>query len=246
MHPIILEWRGLTIYSYGFSVSLAVLVVYFLARKRAKAVGIDTASVADLLFFLFLSGIFGARLFYVAQHWSDYENQWSRIFLIQEGGLVWYGGFLAAACAGFLYALIRRWPLLKMCDLFAPLVAIGHGVGRVGCFMNGCCYGRPTDFFWGVRFPGEPFARHPAQLYEALALVGLGILLSVYSTKKYKEGAIFLFYVLGYALIRFFVEFLRGDQTKFGWLTLPQWTSVLLLLGVSALWRPFSRRSHGE
>lgn len=231
MHPILFQCRFFTIYSYGFFVALAMLTALALASQRSASYRLEKTQAADFLFALFISGIAGARLWYCFQHAEDYLSDPLRIFWIQEGGLVWYGGFFGATIAGAVYARFRRWPVLKLADFFAPILAAAHAVGRVGCFFNGCCYGLHTDSFWGVRFPGMSQAHLPAQLYESGLLLLLSFYLSRVPYDEKKEGRIFSLYLLGYGAIRFTVEFFRGDNSHFYHLTIPQWTSLVLIAG---------------
>src|SRR4029077_2882507 len=132
---------------------------------------------------------------------------------------VWYGGLFGAIFFGMLYARWRKWPILVLCDFFAPVAALAHGIGRIGCFFNGCCYGLRTDSIFGVRFPGEPYANLPTQLYEAAGLFFISGFLFYFSSKPRRTGRVFLVYILFYAVLRFFLEFLRGDNAHHFYLT---------------------------
>ena len=243
MHPVLWQFGSIRIYSYGFFTALAMLVTFFIAQKKAEPSGLSRQVVADLFFLLFISGVVGARLFYVLQHFSDYSGDLPRVFFIQEGGLVWYGGFFGAAIAGIFYARAHRWPLLKLSDFFAPILALGHAIGRIGCFFNGCCFGQRCSLPWAVTFPGDPYARHPVQLYEAALLFILSFFLFRFAKKKRFDGQVLSLYALGYGTLRLLVEFLRGDQTRFGLLTLPQWTSALLIAGAAIFYSALQKRS---
>lgn len=216
MHPVLLEWGSVTLYSYGLFVALAVGAAFLYTQKRAPS-GVG----GDLLFILFIGGIVGARLFYVLQHWGDYAGRSLRIFWIAEGGLVWYGGFLGAILAGGFYAKIKRESVWKWADFFSPVLPLSQGIGRAGCYLNGCCYGK----FWA-----DGVTRHPVQLYEMALLFLLALFLFLVSFRKRREGAVFATYLAGYGLIRFFTEFFRGDQAAFAGLTIPQWMSLALIL----------------
>ena len=242
MHPILFRFHAITIYTYGFFVALAVLAAYFLAAQRAKTMGLDPSLAMDLVFYLFISGIIGARLFYVIQHYEDYQGHLFKIISIPEGGLIWYGGFIVAALAGIAAAAWKRWPFLKLCDLLAPILPLAHAIGRLGCFFNGCCFGRVTDTRIGFTFPGEEAARFPVQLFEAAALVLLSAGLFYFSRKKRADGELFIIYLIFYSIFRFFIEFLRGDQKLLLFLTPPQWTSILLFLGGVFLFFMVSRK----
>lgn len=200
--------------------------------------------VMDLVLLFFVSGVVGARFFYILQHWPDYAGRPERMLAIREGGLVWYGGFAAAVLSGVVTARLKRWPVLALADFFAPLLPLGHAIGRIGCFLNGCCYGRVTKSFDGMVFPGDSFRRLPVQLYEAAALLILSFFLFFLFRRKRQPGEIFLSYLLFYGAMRFGAEFLRGDQVPVFYLTLPQWMSGALFLGAAVLlWVVRSRRA---
>lgn len=215
MHPILFKFSFITIYSYGFFTALAMAAAFFWISKQAPHSGISKEAAIDLLFILFIFGVIGARLFYVLQHWPLYQDRPLDIVLIQEGGLVWYGGFFLGALAGILYARARRLPVLALADFFSPVLALAHGIGRIGCFMNGCCFGRDNI---------------PVQLFESAFLITLSSYLYIRLRRPHAGGDILMQYLLIYASGRFLLEFLRGDQTSYlGILTIPQWTSVVIL-----------------
>jgi len=244
MHPILLSLHGFTIYTYGFFVAVAMTASLIVTERRAVRFGFGKAEAADLLFVLFISGILGARIFYVWQHAQDFAVDWMAALRVQEGGLVWYGGLFGAILTGMLYARWRKWPILPLCDFFSPVAAMAHGIGRIGCFFNGCCYGLRTESIFGVHFPGEPYANLPTQLYEAAGLFVISGFLFYYSRKPRREGSIFLKYIFLYAMLRFVIEFMRGDNQHYFYLTLPQWMSIGLVAAVfsiSFLWRKPSR-----
>ncbi len=225
MHPILFKSGPLTIYSYGFCAALAIICSILLVRFLAKRGPYPASRATDLIFVALAGGILGARLFYVAQHWADYEHRFLTIFFLQEGGLVWYGGFFGAVLAVELAARLREESALVWADLFSPAISLGHAVGRIGCFLNGCCFGK---------------ANHPVQLYESFFLAALSFFLFIGYLKKRRTGTLFGTYLLGYGLIRFFLEFLRGDQQAYAYFTVPQWIS-LGSMG-AGLWILFIRR----
>ena len=243
MHPILFKIHGITLYSYGLSVALAMMLTLYLASRRSAKAGIRYSDAVDLLFVIFISGMAGARLFYVLQHWDSFRTDPVAAFRFTEGGLVWYGGFLSSVFSGVVFCRYKKEPVLRWADFFAPLLAFAHALGRVGCFLNGCCYGARVDSFLGVRFPDETFGRHPVQIYESLALAGLGAALLILSAKKRHPGEISAFYLLGYGFLRFVLEFLRGDQDLYFYLTIPQWISVSLVI-FSILFLKYVRASH--
>ncbi len=246
MHPVLFQIKSLTLYSYGFFIALAMAVCFFLVRRLAPGRGLDADAAGDLVFLMFVGGIIGARAWFVWQRWPEYQDNVWQAFNLRGGGLVWDGGFLAAVTLGLVYAYARKWPALKFCDFFSPIAALAHGLGRLGCFMNGCCYGKTSESFLAVRFPGEETARLPTQLFEALFLfVFSGFLFWLWS-KGLRQGRVFAAYLFLYGAGRFALEFLRGDQSAFYFLTLPQWVSLLLMAAALFIFRITRRRSSSD
>ncbi|MBI2095082.1 MAG: prolipoprotein diacylglyceryl transferase [Candidatus Omnitrophica bacterium] len=248
MHPVLFSRGPFTLYSYGFFLALALFLSLWIAEKRAAGHGVERGVAGDLVFLLFLAGLAGARLFYVLQHAGDYRGGGWRVLDLREGGLVWYGGFLAAAATGIVYARLRRRPLLGLCDFFAPLAALAQAVGRIGCFFNGCCYGKNAAGGWGVVFPDRTPARVPVQLYESVALFAVAIFLFRLSSGRRRPGEILAAYLFLAGGSRFFLEFLRGDQTTVACLTIPQWTSLLFVAGAGVLYGAVRKKKtdHGK
>ncbi len=160
--PRIGDDRGLPIRGYGVMLLVAIGLSLGITLRRARQRGIDPELLYSLLFWLLVPGIVGARLFYVIEYWPEFRAPtWSEtltnVAMFTEGGLVVYGSAIAAGLALFVFARIHRLPALALADLVAPAGALAMGLGRVGCFLNGCCYGGTTDLPWGVRFPyGSP------------------------------------------------------------------------------------------
>ncbi len=256
MHPILFTIKSTPIYTYGFFVALAMLTIFLLAGKRAKEFGIPQEMAVDLIFLFFVTGVVGARLFFILQHFDDYKGNILRAISIQEGGLVWYGGFITAAVVGVGYSILRKWPVLALCDFFAPLLPLAHAIGRLGCFFNGCCYGRVTRLPFGVTFPGDSVSRHPIQLYEAVFLIILSFFLfrlTPYRAakegmppNKIIAGQLFIYYIIFYSAFRFSVESLRGDQVTLAFLTYPQWTSILLFTSALVFYFFILKRERGR
>jgi phosphatidylglycerol:prolipoprotein diacylglycerol transferase len=215
MHPILFQIGGFTAYSYGFCVAVAAALAFFVSVRRAPARGLSPGTAADLLFLVFIAGIIGARLFYVVQHFDDFRGNWLSVFSLTQGGLVWYGGFILASLAGILHARRRYLSVRTWADFFMPVLALAHGIGRVGCYLNGCCFGKDG---------------HPAQLYEAAGLWALAAFLFWLAPRNRVRGRLVAWYLVLYGALRFGVEFLRGDQTPLNGLTLPQWISLVFFL----------------
>ena len=163
--------------------------------------------------------------------------------MLHKGGLSFYGGFIVALTCAVVFLKRRHLPGLKILDIFVPYLALGQAIGRIGCFLNGCCYGKPTDFVLRVYFPGEFVARHPVQIYSSLNLLLIFIILRTFQAKKKGEtkisGQIFLLYCLLYSGMRFFMEYLRGDHLPvFANLTIHQLISVgIFIVSGIFLWK---------
>ena len=219
MHKIAFPLGNFTIYWYGVLVALGLLAGLWTAGRRAPLSGIRSETVIDLGPWLILGTIVGARGLYVLTYWRpDFAGQplW-QIFNVRGGGLVFYGGLLGASLACILYVRFKKLPLWKIADVLAPSIALGHSFGRIGCLMNGCCYGHACELPWAIHFPNDHpthgAAVHPTQIYEAILNLGLYAALAwLYRRKKF-DGQIFAFYLIFYAVLRAFVETFRGDYS---------------------------------
>ncbi|MFH1784432.1 MAG: prolipoprotein diacylglyceryl transferase [bacterium] len=239
MYPILFEMGPIVIRSYGALVALGFLAGIVLAVKRAKKKGINEDVVLDLSLYALIAGILGARIFEVLVNIQDYMQDPVSVFKIWEGGLTYYGGFLGAGLVIILYLRAKKLEFWKIADLMAPSLALGHAIGRLGCFTAGCCYGSVTDLPWGVTF-SHPLSLaplgltlHPTQLYSSLGnLVIFGVLLLIDRKKKF-SGQVFWTYGIMYSVFRFFVEFLRADPrgfVPFGILSISQVVSGVLFI----------------
>lgn len=217
MHPIFLRIGPITIYGYGIMIALGIITGLFLARRQARREGIDPDKIIDISFYLLITALIGARLLFVLMNFKEYVADPLAILKIWEGGLVFYGGLVPAVAIGIWYIKRLGLPLWQVADIFAPSLAIGHAMGRIGCFFAGCCYGGVCDLPWAVTFTdprslapqGVPL--HPTQLYSSLGLFALFAFLILLRKKKTFPGELFWTYILCYAGGRFLLEFLRGD-----------------------------------
>ena len=257
MHPIAFQLGPITIHWYGVMIALAFLAGLWTATRRARRENISAEKIADVTLWLMVGAIAGARFVYVTTYWrEEFASQpLSEIFKIYHGGLVFYGGFIGAAIAGFIYIRWKKMPLWKTVDVLAPSVALGSVFGRIGCLLNGCCYGRPTDLPWGLTFTnpqahdlsGTPLGipLHPTEIYDALLnLVLYGFLAWLFRRKKF-DGEIFSTYLICYAVTRSSVEYFRGDYSNLHYhlgLTPAQWISVPIFVAGLALAIVLSRR----
>ena len=185
MHPILFRLGEITIHSYGLCMALGILCAYAILQKLARPRGLDPDRLSTMVLILVFSGLAGARLFFVAEHFSWYANDLMGIFRIWEGGLMFYGSILVAGPVLILLCRLYRYPAFALLDLFAVVVPVGQAFGRVGCFLNGCCHGRASTSFLAVRYPAGSFpdqatggqAVLPSQLFETAGCVVLFFLL---------------------------------------------------------------------
>lgn len=212
--------------TYGFLVSSGVLIGLWISVRNSEKLGIDGDKAWNLGILVVLCGIVGAKVLYIINDWSSYKNNLGDIFSIatlQAGG-VFSGGLLAAFVAAAWYVWRNHMPALGTCDAFSPGLALGHAIGRVGCFAAGCCYGKETHHWWGVVFR-NPLARditgtplgvplEPTQLIEgAIELANFFFLMWLLKRRKF-DGQVFGAFMFIYGIARFFIEFLRGDPGR--------------------------------
>lgn len=220
MYPILFKLGPLSIYSYGLMVAIGFFVAVFLAQKQAYKFNIPKGFIPDLGFWIIISGIFGARLFYILENLKDYALAPKEIFMLSHGGLSFFGGLFAAIFTAVVVIRKNKFSVSNVFDLCAPFVALAQSIGRIGCFLNGCCYGNNTII--------------PIQIISSLSLLSLFIFLRFLQAKKLKTGLIFFNYLFFYSLGRFIIEFFRADNPKiFAGLTLFQMVSLGILIGAS-------------
>ena len=217
MHKIAFEIGHVTVTWYGIFVVAGFMAGLWTASRRALLRQIHPDTIFDLGPWLLLGAIVGARTCFVITYWQEefagrplYE-----IFMVQRGGIVYYGGLIGASVACIIFARIKKLPLWRLADVLAPSIALGSFFGRWGCLMNGCCYGLPTKMPWGIQFPvgheTYPNYVHPTEIYDSLLNLGLYVFLAwVFRLRKF-DGFVFGLYLICYAILRSFVELFRGD-----------------------------------
>ena len=241
MYPRLLDLGPLTIYTYGILLAAAYLLGLKLAMTRAKARQLDEARILDLGIYIIVSALIGAKLLLLFTDFGTYlANPRELLTLVRVAG-VFYGGLILAVLVAIWYIRRVGLPLWTTCDVFAPGIALGHVVGRLGCLFAGCCYGKPTTMPWGITFT-DPFAAtntgtplnvalHPTQLYEAGAeAIILIVLLATESRGRRYPGRTFWLYMLLYAISRYVIEIYRGDpRGSIGIFSTSQFISLLLV-----------------
>lgn len=259
---------GIPLFMYGFMILIGFLLASFLCRREAEKRGLPKDKIMDFAVFLILAGIVGARVFYVVQFWDDYfaEAPWYKVLAIYEGGLVFYGGFIAAFLTGAWYLWHNKLPVLDVLDTCTPFLPVGMAFGRLGCWLNGCCWGwRCSDYLpdFVNRFPeSAPAYQHqaalgyiaagadralavqPTQLFDAAHSFVLFLLLWWNLRQSHPKGVVTFLMVAMYGTGRFVIEVLRGDhQIMYDHLTVSQTISLLTLgIGLTGLFGMMKNR----
>ncbi len=218
MRPILIQIGEFGIPSYGIMLAVSFLIAILLVKRAAKHFSISPVIIENLAFYLMLGVIIGGRLLYVIFHWQQYEHDLFGIIRVWEGGMMFYGGFLGGLAASVFYLQREKLSVLLFGDLIAPAIALGEFFTRIGCFLNGCCFGTPSSLPWAVTFPescvagGSPvgdYALHPTQIYTALFSVALFFFLNKRLYRKHKIGEIFSSYLIFSGIFRFSIDFIR-------------------------------------
>jgi phosphatidylglycerol:prolipoprotein diacylglycerol transferase len=258
VHPILFKIGSFNLPTYGFLLVMAILAAIYVVMRLGRREGLDPNRLLDFSTWLVLVGLVGAKVLMVASDWSYYHQHPGEILSVSTllSGGVFYGGFVAAVFFAAWYVHIHHLPYGKVFDVYAPAIAVGQSIGRLGCFAAGDDYGKPTTSWLGVVFTnplsheigGVPLGipLHPTQLYESVATFTIfGILLWHYRKKSY-DGQIFWLYVVLYGVARFALEFLRGDEDRgfvFGHLLSTSQFIAVLALAAAAV-EAVRRHSH--
>lgn len=238
MFPILFRIGPITIYTYGVLVFLGILVGYLFSLKEAKKENIDSKVLTDIIFWSIICGFLGARIFYILVEFKYFlKNPLS--FVFSRAGFVFYGGVIFGLATFYLLTKKHRLDFLQLGDIVALSIPLGHSLGRLGCFSYGCCYGKPTTSWIGIKFPlASPAGSSgvkviPTQLISAFFLILIFFILLIIRRKQRFKGQIILSYFTFYGLFRFIIEFYRGDpRGHIGFLSTSQFIS-LIVIGVS-------------
>lgn len=242
MYPVLFDLGGLEIRSYTVLVDIGIIVGAIFAYLEAKRSGFNLNRFVDVLMITVIVAIIGARVYYIVLNLPEFNADWTRAWQLWLGGLAFHGGLAGGALAIIFMAWRQRLPIWHLADIGAIGVAVGQGIGRLGCFLNGCCYGGPTNVPWGVVFPalGDEH-RHPTQVYEAIGYLSLFALLWGMRKRKPFHGFLFGSYMVLHGAIRFAVEGLRDDSVFLGGFRVAQLVSlaeiVIALCIITYLWR---------
>lgn len=248
MYSEIAHWGIFHLRSYGLALAVAFLVGTWLGLKEARRFGMDEDKFLTVILFTLIGSVFGARILYVMEHIADYRGQWSSVLALWQGGLTLYGGIIAGTIVGLWMAKRQGLVVWRVADALAPSIVIGTAFGRVGCFLNGCCYGRPTKLPWGVVYPPDSFPGlefgatpiHPSQIYFSLASLALFAVVWAVRKRAVVPGVLFWGTISAYSLMRIPLDFTRAYEpgtvvARLGSLDITESQLVSLTLALFAL-----------
>ena len=258
MLPILLHFGRFSLPTYGFMAALGLLVGLAVSVRYARHHDMDPDKAWNLGVLAILAGIIGAKVLLVVNDWGFYRahpRELLSLTTLQAGG-VWSGGLVAAVLISWWYIRRNHLPALKTCDVFSPGIALGHAIGRLGCFAAGCCWGKPTRLPWGATFTNPLAAQlvgtplgvrlHPTQLYEMALELGNFLLLAWGLGRKRFDGQVIGTYVFVYGFARYFLEFLRDDPERgsvlHGFMSGTQLLAIGLVIAGGLLWLRRERR----
>ena len=267
MRPVLFKFFGIPINTYGAMLAIAMFACYFLARRTFRRAGLKLSDtqIMDICVLSVVSGVVGSRVLYVLQNINSFGG-FIDLFKVWEGGLSFHGGLIGGTIAMVIYLKRKRIPVLRAGDAIIPCVLIGLSWGRIGCFMNGCCFGKVTTVPWAVQFPPDSpayykhqnlellatdasssLAVHPAQFYAtALAVLTVLILLWLQGKKK-PDGTVLTASALIYGIVRFVLEFFRDDDvTVAAGLTQSQFLSMGIFATGVVLLAVLSRKTEAN
>jgi len=255
MYRILFHIGSFPIYSYGVMIALAFVVGILFAMREAKRCGEDPERILDISLYVIIGALIGGRLGYVIFHLDYYSKNPLKIFYFRQGGLAFLGGFILAYIFGLWYVKRSKLSFWKYTDIVAPSIALGLGIGRIGCFLNGCCFGVVSEKY-GIKFPALNMppvylqqlkdgliasgSSHtlpviPTQLYSSL--YGFLIFIILIWIKKYKkyDGFIFLIFLILYSISRFIIEFFRFYENDYIFLNLTITQAICIIIAFCSL-----------
>ncbi len=268
MYRYLLTIKDFNLPAYGVMAVIGYLVGMYFINKEANRNKIEPILIQSLTMWIIVGMLIGARIWYVWENWYQFSSDPISIFKLWEGGMVFYGGFIGGFIGGIVFIKLAKLPLLKVMDITAPGIAIAISIGRIGCFLNGCCYGRITDSFIGVKFPARwyppAFVDHlqrglissgaeqclpviPTQLISTLNLFLIFLILWNIRTKKIFNGFIFALFIGLYGFHRFIVDFFRHYSENaliLKYLSLSQVLSIIMMLISAVVIITFYRKSN--
>ena len=229
-----------TIRSYGFMIFLGIIAALLLGNHRAKKKGLGDEIAYDLTFVCAFCGMLGAKLLYLIMDWKEFwqDPVWGILY-----GFVVYGGIIGGILAAYIFSRKQKYDFRLILDLAFPSVAVAQGFGRIGCFLAGCCYGAPTDAWYGITFHNSYIAPNdiklfPTQLVSSAGMFCIAGILLVYDRYGKKQGRIGALYLFLYSIGRFCIEFWRGDAERghVGVLSTSQFISIFIFIFGVIVW----------
>lgn len=236
MHPVLLEFGFIKIFTYGLLVATGFFTAILFAAHLGKKEGIDPQKIIDLCFYILISSLLGARILYIIVEYDYFLDHPIEIFKFWKGGLVYYGGLILGVVVALIYMRKNQMPVWPVADIMAPSIAIGQAIGRWGCFFAGCCYGVKTDVPWAITFTdpnslaplGIPL--HPTQIYLSINALVIFLILVWLGKRKSFDGQIIWAYGILYSIGRFIIEYYRGDDRGYaGIFSTSQFIGIFIL-----------------
>ncbi len=257
MLPVLFKIGSFEVRSYGVMMLIAFLVGLWVVRRRSKLYGFDYSQIGDVTFWALIAGVLGARIVFIAQEWSYYSAHPKELYTLQFAGLTSFGGLIFGFLAVLIWAWRKKANLIRLMDLLAPGFLIGHVIGRVGCLLNGCCFGDacPPNLPWGIHVEGSTVLHHPAQIYDSLMnLAAFGLLLFA-ERKNLRSGQLVALFFMLHGAARFVYEFWRagtdaqvaaGEASSTYWgnlgITQAQAMAAAIVLAGAVMWAVCARR----
>lgn len=249
MYPELFSIGNLTIYSYGMMIALAIIVTVISISREAPKENLISDHILEAVIAAAFAGMIGARLLYVMLNWSYFSANPMEIIFAQFAGLSFFGGLFLGTFVLYIWSAWRKIGFLRITDLLAPYLILGYAFGRIGCFLNGCCYGQPSDLPWALPISmADDVLRHPVQLYAALGAIVIFIILKMLRSRRPFVGFIMIALFALYGILRFTTEFFRLEEQVFLGLTFAQvfslaltLFSVIIIITINRLQRRISR-----
>jgi len=222
MHPILFQIGSLTVYTYGLIMAIGFIVAYFYLLRLAKMSGQDVEFYSNMFFWLMIFGILGAKVLYLIVEYKTLASDIKDLVGCLRGGLVWYGGLIADLIFVYYYCKKHTKDYLQVADTLTSPAAVGLAIGRWGCLMAGCCYGKICNLPWAITYPKNPafphpmagIPVHPSPVYESIGVFIIAFICYEAFRRSKRKGLAFDLLVLLYAPLRFGLEFLRGDAER--------------------------------
>ena len=227
MYPTILKIGFLTIHSWGVMLSTAIIsgtyFTYYISKKKNP---LYTPYIFDGIIYVIIASIIGCSLFYIIEHIDYYSKHPLDIIMLQNGGLNIYGGLITSIITIYIYSKIKKINIPEILDICTAPFFLGMAIGRIGCFLNGCCYGIQTKLPFGIKFPDTLYPAHPTQIYDLIMnLIFMAYIIISYDTKRY-HGHVLLRGVLMMSTFRFLIEIIRSNPRYFLGLSQAQYISI--------------------